>query len=80
MNKTDFICTEEQMRKLDVLDAHLHVLSALSSAITRNDYPLDLSADKLATLLYTLSNDLTEALSNIKLHTHHQKKEHSHDD
>lgn len=80
MNKTDFICTEEQMRKLDVLDAHLHVLSALSSAITRNDYPLDLSADKLATLLYTLSNDLTEALSNIKLHTYNQKKEHSHDD
>lgn len=60
MNNTDFICTEEQMRQLNIIDAHLHVLSALSGAITRKDYPLDLSADKLAILLYTLSNDLFE--------------------
>lgn len=70
----NYICTEEQMRKLDVLDAHLHVLSALSSGVTRKDYPLDLSAEKLATLLYTLSNDLTDTLDSIKACTHVQRK------
>lgn len=74
MNNTDFICTEEQMRQLNIIDAHLHVLSALSGAITRNDYPLDLSADKLAILLYTLSNDLTDTIASIKACTHVQRK------
>lgn len=80
MNNTDFICTEEQMRQLNIIDAHLHVLSALSGEITCKDSALRLDAHKLATVLSILSDDLTEALNNIKLHTYNQKKEHSHDD
>ncbi|HQV23894.1 MAG: hypothetical protein H6996_05295 [Moraxellaceae bacterium] len=74
MTNTDFICSEEHMRKLDVLDAHLHVLSALSGGVTRQDYPLDLSADKLATLLFSLSNELSDTLASIKACTRIQRK------
>lgn len=74
MSNLDYLCTEEDMRRLDVLDAHLHVLSALSGGVTRKDYPLDLSAEKLATLLYTLSNDLTDTIASIKACTHVQRK------
>ena len=74
MTNKDFICSEENMRKLDVLDAHLHVLSALSGGVTRQDYPLDLSADKLATLLFSLSNELSDTLASIKACTRIQRK------
>lgn len=58
-------CTEEQMRRLDFLDAHLHVLMSLAVCIDAK-YPLDISPEKLSTMLSTLSNDLTDTLASIK--------------
>ena len=58
-------CTEQQMRKLDILDAHLHVLDSLAMCIDAK-YPLDFNPEKLATMLSTLSNDLTNTLSSIQ--------------
>ena len=58
-------CTEQQMRKLDILDAHLHVLQSLAMCIDAK-YPLDFNPEKLATMLSTLSNDLTNTLASIQ--------------
>ncbi len=58
-------CTEQQMRKLDILDAHLHVLQSLAMCIDAK-YPLDFNPEKLATTLISLSNDLADTLESIK--------------
>jgi hypothetical protein len=58
-------CTEQQMRKLDILDAHLHVLQSLAMCIDAK-YPLDFNPEKLATTLISLSNDLADTLASIK--------------
>ena len=58
-------CTEQQMRKLEVLDAHLHVLDSLAMCIDAK-YPLDFNPEKLSTMLSTLSNDLANTLESIK--------------
>jgi hypothetical protein len=58
-------CTEEQMRKLDILEAHLHVLQSLAVCID-SKYPLDMYPDRLAMMLYSMSNDLTDTLASIK--------------
>ena len=58
-------CTEQQMRKLDILDAHLHVLQSLAMCIDAK-YPLDFNPEKLATTLISLSNDLANTLASIK--------------
>ena len=58
-------CTEQQMRKLDILDAHLHVLQSLAMCIDAK-YPLDFNPEKLATMLCSLSNDLANTLASIK--------------
>ncbi len=61
-------CTEQQMRKLDILDAHLHDLHVLQSLAMCIDakYPLDFNPEKLATTLISLSNDLADTLESIK--------------
>ena len=58
-------CTEQQMRKLEILDAHLHVLESLAMCIDAK-YPLDFNPEKLATTLISLSNDLADTLESIK--------------
>ena len=58
-------CTEQQMRKLEILDAHLHVLDSLAMCIDAK-YPLDFNPEKLSTMLSTLSNDLANTLESIK--------------
>ena len=58
-------CTEQQMRKLEILDAHLHVLDSLAMCIDAK-YPLDFNPEKLATMLISLSNDLANTLASIK--------------
>ena len=58
-------CTEQQMRKLEILDAHLHVLDSLAMCIDAK-YPLDFNPEKLATTLISLSNDLADTLESIK--------------
>ena len=58
-------CTEQQMRKLDILDAHLHVLQSLAMCIDAK-YPLDFNPEKLSMMLNTLSNDLAYTLESIK--------------
>ena len=58
-------CTEQQMRKLDILDAHLHVLQSLAMCIDAK-YPLDFNPEKLSTMLCSLSNDLANTLASIK--------------
>ena len=58
-------CTEQQMRKLEILDAHLHVLQSLAMCIDAK-YPLDFNPEKLATTLISLSNDLADTLESIK--------------
>ena len=58
-------CTEQQMRKLEILDAHLHVLDSLAMCIDAK-YPLDFNPEKLATTLISLSNDLADTLASIK--------------
>ena len=61
-------CTEQQMHKLDILDAHLHDLHVLQSLAMCIDakYPLDFNPEKLATTLISLSNDLADTLESIK--------------
>lgn len=61
-------CTEQQMRKLDILDAHLHDLHVLQSLAMCIDakHPLDFNPEKLSTMLSTLSNDLTNTLASIQ--------------
>jgi hypothetical protein len=58
-------CTEQQMRKLEILDAHLHVLDSLAMCIDAK-YPLDFNPEKLSTMLCSLSNDLADTLASIK--------------
>lgn len=58
-------CTEQQMRKLEILDAHLHVLDSLAMCIDAK-YPLDFNPEKLSTMLCSLSNDLANTLASIK--------------
>ncbi|MBH1970831.1 hypothetical protein FK216_06045 [Moraxellaceae bacterium AER2_44_116] len=58
-------CTEQQMRKLEILDAHLHVLQSLAMCIDAK-HPLDFNPEKLSTMLSTLSNDLTNTLASIQ--------------
>jgi hypothetical protein len=58
-------CTEQQMRKLEILDAHLHVLDSLAMCIDAK-YSLDFNPEKLSTMLCSLSNDLANTLASIK--------------
>ncbi len=74
----NYLCPEKEMRRLDILDAHLHVLQSLAICIDPQ-YPLDISPEKLATMLYTLSNEFTDTLSSIKAYTDSQKKGHNHE-
>jgi len=78
MSNLDYLCTEEDMRRLDVLDAHLHVLQSLATCIDPK-YHLHIEPEKLATLLYTLSNNFTNTLASIKAYTDSQKKGHDHE-
>lgn len=78
MSKFIYFCSEEDMRRLDVLDAHLHVLQSLATCIEPK-YHLHIEPEKLATLLYTLSNNFTNTLASIKAYTDSQKKGHDHE-
>ena len=66
-------CTEEQILKLEILDAHLHVLQSLASA-TKDEYSLDLDNRKLSLMLWSVSNELSSTLDGIKAKDSQAKK------
>ncbi len=53
------------MLKLEILDAHLHVLQSLATA-TKDVYSLDLDNRKLSLMLWSLNNELSSTLENIR--------------
>lgn len=73
MSKFNYLCPEKEMRRLDILDAHLHVLQSLAICIDPQ-YPLDISPEKLATMLYTLSNEFADTLASIKAFSEQQNQ------